>query len=62
MVMLDTGAQPILLGLRFATAIGLHGDQLRPSSWRIRTAGGTIEPVVGESITTIPILFNGGTP
>jgi hypothetical protein len=60
-VLLDTGAQPVILGVQFAKKMGMFDSKLRKSMWRIRTASGSVEEVLGESSDLIVIKFNEGT-
>ena len=60
-VLLDTGAQPVILGVDFAKKMGLLDSKLRKSMWQIRTASGSVEEVLGESSDLISLTFNGGT-
>ena len=60
-VLLDTGAQPVILGVEFAKKMGLLDSKLRKSMWQIRTASGSVEEVLGESSDLISLIFNGGT-
>ncbi|CAM6082409.1 unnamed protein product [Calypogeia fissa] len=60
-VMLDTGAQPVILGIDFAKKIGLLKSNLRKSAWHIRTTSGTVEEVLGETSSLLTLAFNEGT-
>jgi hypothetical protein len=60
-VLLDTGAQPVILGIAFATEIGVLHSNLQKSRWQIRTASGSIEEVLGETSTLLTLSFNSGT-
>ncbi len=60
MVLLDTGAQPIILGVQFAKKMGMFDSKLRKFMWQIRTAIGSIEEVLGESSDSIALNFNEG--
>ncbi len=60
-VLLDTGAQPVILGVQFAKKMGMFDSKLRKSMWQIRTANGSIEEVLGESLDLIALKFNEGT-
>ncbi len=55
-VLLDTGAQPVILGVHFAKKMGMFDSKLR-----IRTASGSVEEVLGESSDLISLKFNEGT-
>ncbi len=60
-VLLDTGAQPVILGFQFAKKMGMFDSKLRKSLWQIRTASGSVEEVFGESSDLIAFKFNEGT-
>jgi hypothetical protein len=60
-VLLDTGAQPVILGVQFAKKMGMLDSKLRKSMWQIRTASGSVEEVLGESSDLITLKFNEGT-
>jgi hypothetical protein len=60
-VLLDTGAQPVILGVQFAKKMGMLDSKLRKSMWQIRTANGSVEAILGESSDLITLKFNEGT-
>jgi hypothetical protein len=60
-VLLDTGAQPVILGVQFAKKMGMLDSKLRKYMWQIRTASGSVEEVLGESSDLIVLKFNEGT-
>jgi hypothetical protein len=60
-VLLDTCAQPMILGVQFAKKMGMFNSKLWKSMWQIRTASGNIEEVFGESLDLIALNFNEGT-
>jgi len=60
MVLLDTDAQPVILGVQFAKKMGMLDSKLRKSMWQIRTASGNVEEVLGESSDLIALKFNEG--
>jgi hypothetical protein len=60
-VLLDTGAQPVILRIQFAKKMGMLDSKLRKSMWQIRTASGSVEEVLGESSDLITLNFNEGT-
>jgi hypothetical protein len=60
-VLLDTGAHPVILGVQFAKKMGMLDSKLRKSMWQIRTTSGSIEEVLGESSDLITLNFNEGT-
>jgi hypothetical protein len=57
-VLLDIGAQPMILGVQFAKKIGMFDSKLWKSMWEIYIASGSIEEVLGESSNSIPLNFN----
>ncbi len=61
MVLLDTGAQPVILGVQFAKKMGMFDSKLRKFMWQFRIASGSVEEVLGESSDLIAIKFNEGT-
>ncbi len=60
MVLLDTCAQLVILGVQFAKKMGMLDSKLRKSMWQIRTASGIVEEVLGESSDLITLKFNEG--
>jgi hypothetical protein len=60
MVLLDTGAQPMILGVQFAKKMGMLDSELRKSMWQIRTTSGNIEEVLGQTSNFIALNFNEG--
>jgi hypothetical protein len=58
-VLLDTNAQPVILGIQFAKKMGMLDSKLRKSMWQICTASGSVEEVLGEDLITLN--FNEGT-
>ncbi len=60
-VLLDTGAQPMIIGVQFTKKMGMFDSKLWKSMWQIRTASGSIKEVFGESLDLIPLNFNEGT-
>jgi hypothetical protein len=60
-VLLDTGAQPVILGVQFAKKMGMLDSNVWKSMWQIRTASGSVEEVLGESSDLITLKFNEGT-
>jgi hypothetical protein len=61
MVLLDTGAQPIILGVQFTKKMGMLDSKLRKSMWQIHTASESIKEVLGESSDLITLNFNEST-
>jgi hypothetical protein len=60
-VLLDIGAQPMILRVQFTKKMGMVNSKLRKSMWQIRTASGSVEEVLGESLDLIALNFNEGT-
>ncbi len=60
MVLLDTCAQPVILGVQFAKKMGMFDSKLWKSMWQIPTASGSIEEILGESLDLIALNFNEG--
>jgi hypothetical protein len=60
-VLLDTSAQPVILGVQFAKNMGMLDSKLRKSMWQIRTVSGSVEEVLGESSNLITLKFNEST-
>jgi len=60
MVLLDTCAQPVILGVQFTKKMGMLNFKLRKFMWQIRIASGSVE-VLGESSDFIALTFNEGT-
>ncbi len=59
-VLLDTGAQPVILGFQFAKKMGMLDSKLQKSMWQIRIASESVEEVLGESSDLIAFNFNEG--
>ncbi len=57
-VLLDTGAQPVILGIQFVKKMGMLDNKLRKSMWQIRTISGSVKEVLGESSDLITLNFN----
>ncbi len=60
MVLFDTCAQLVILGIQFAKKMGKLDSKLYKSMWQIRIANGSIEKVLGESSNLIALNFNKG--
>ncbi len=60
-VLLDTGAQLMNLGVPFAKKMGMLDSKQPKSMWQIHTASGNVEEVLGESSDLIALNFNEGT-
>ncbi len=61
MVLLNTGAQLVILGVQFAKKMGMLDSKLQKSMWQIHTTNGNIEEVLRESSDLIAVKFNEGT-
>jgi hypothetical protein len=59
-VLLDTGAQLVIVGVQFAKKMGMIDSKLRKSMWQICTANGNVKEVLGESSDLITLNFNEG--
>ncbi len=60
-VLLDTGAQPVILKVQFAKKMGTIDSKLQKSMWQIRTTSVSVKEVLGESLDLIALNFNEGT-
>ncbi len=60
MVLLNTGAQPMIIGIQLTKKIGMLDSKLQKSMWQICTASGNVEEVLGESLDLIALNFNEG--
>ncbi len=60
-VLLDTSAQPLILGVQFAKKMRMLDSKLWKSMWQIRTANGSVEEVFAKSSYFIALNFNEGT-
>ncbi len=61
MVLLDIGAQPVILGVQFTKKMGMLNSKLWKSMWQIRIVSGSVKEVLGESSDLIALNFNEGT-
>jgi hypothetical protein len=60
MVLLDTSAQLMILGVQFAKKMGMLDSKLWKSMWQIRTTSGSVEEVLKKSSDLITLNFNEG--
>jgi hypothetical protein len=60
-VLLDTNAQPVILGVQFAKKMGMLDSKLSKSMWQIWTVSGNVEEVLKESSDLIALNFNEST-
>jgi len=51
----------MILGIQFTKKMGMFDSKLQKSMWQIRTTGGSVEKVLGESSDFITFNFNEGT-
>jgi hypothetical protein len=61
MVLFDTGAQLVILGVQFTQKMGMLDFKLRKSMWQIGTLSVNIEKVLGENSDLIAFNSNEGT-
>ncbi len=57
-VLFDTSAQTMILGIQFAKKMGMLDSKQQKSMKQIRTINGSIEEVLGESSKLIVLNFN----
>jgi len=60
-VLFDTSAQPMILGVQFAKKMNMLDSKLWKSMWQICTISGSVKEVLGESSDLIVFNFNHGT-
>ncbi len=61
MVLLDTCAEPMILGVQFAKKMDMLDFKLQKIMWQTCTVSRSIEEVLGESLDLITFSFNEGT-
>ncbi len=61
MVLLDIGAQLMIIGIQFTKKMGMFDSKLQKSTWQICTINGNVEEVLGENSDLITLNFNEGT-
>jgi hypothetical protein len=61
MVLLDTSAQLVILGVQFAKKMGMLDSKLYKSMLQIQTSSGSVKEVLGESSKLVALNFNEGT-
>jgi hypothetical protein len=61
LVLLDTSAQLVILGVQFTKKMGMLNSKLWKSMWQIHTISGSIKEVLGENSDFIALNFNKGT-
>jgi len=59
-ILLDTSAQLVILGVQFPKKMAMFNSKLQKSRWQIRTISESIEEVLGESSDLITLNFNEG--
>jgi len=57
-VLLDTSAQLMILGVQFTKKMGMLDSKLQKSMWQIRIVNGSVKEVLGESLDLIALNFN----
>jgi len=57
-VLLDTSAQPMILGVQFTKKMGMLDSKLQKSMWQIRIVNGSVKEVLGENLDLIALNFN----
>jgi hypothetical protein len=57
-VLLDTGAQPVIFEVQFAKKMGMLSSKLWNSRWQICIVSGSVKEVLGESLDFIALNFN----
>jgi hypothetical protein len=57
-VLHDTSAQPMILGVQFVKKMGMLNSKLQKSMWQIHIVNGSVEEVLGESLNLIALNFN----
>jgi hypothetical protein len=60
MILLDTSAQPVILGVQFAKKMGMFDSKLWKYMWQICTTNGGVKEVLGENWDLIKFNFNEG--
>jgi len=60
-VLLDTCAQPMILGIQFAKKMSMLDSKLWKCMWQMRVANGSVKEVLGESSNLITLNFYEGT-
>jgi len=60
-VLLDTSAQPVILGVQFTKKMGMLDSKLCKYMWQICTVSGNVEEVFRESSDLIALNFNEST-
>ncbi len=58
MVLFDTSAQPVILGVQFVKKMGMFDSKLRKFMWQICIVSGNVKEVLGESLDLISLNFN----
>ncbi len=57
-VLVDTSAQLVIIGVQFANKMSIFNPKLRISMWQIHIASGNVEEVLGKSLDLISLNFN----
>ncbi len=61
MVLLDTSAQLVILGVQFTKKMGMFDSKVRKSMWQICIANESVKEVLAKSLDLIALNFNEGT-
>jgi hypothetical protein len=59
-VLLDTYASPVILGVQFAKKMGMLDSKLWKYRWQIRNISGNVKEVLKESLNFITLNFSEG--
>jgi hypothetical protein len=59
-ILFDTSAQPMILGIQFVKKMGMLDSKVQKSMWQFRTTSGNVKEVFGESSNFIAFNFNEG--
>ncbi len=60
-VLLNTSAQPMILGVQFTKKMGMLDSKLWKSMWQIHITTRSVKAVLGENSDLISLNFNEGT-
>jgi hypothetical protein len=58
MVLFDTSAQLVTLGIQFTKKMGMFDSKLRKSIWQIHATSGSVEEILGKNSNLIALNFN----
>jgi len=60
-VLFDTNAQPMILGVQFAKKMGMFDSKLQKFIWQICSVSGSVKKIIGKNLDFITLNFNEGT-